>query len=89
MTSQHSPTPWVAKSFNGPVPDFMMFSAVNAGGEFVLAVGAPDRKTTTENLDRIIACVNACEGIPTEELPKLKAWIDNYRRLYQEGGTAP
>lgn len=86
MTSQHSPAPWVAKSFQGRVPDFLMSSAVNADGEFVLAVGAPDRKTTTANLERIIACVNACEGMPTAELPKIREFIKRYLELHHEGG---
>lgn len=86
MTIQHSPEPWKAESFNGPVPDFLMSSAVSSGGEFVVAVGSPDRATTIANLNRIIACVNACAGIPIDELHMIKIWRSAHRQsLYREG----
>jgi len=86
MTSQHSPEPWTAKSFNGPVPDFLMSSAVSSGGEFVVATGSPNRETTRANLTRIIECVNACAGIPADELHMIKIWRSAHRQsLYREG----
>jgi hypothetical protein len=86
MTIQHSPEPWKAESFNGPVPDFLMSSAVSSDGEFVVAVGSPDRATTIANLNRIIACVNACAGIPIDELHMIKIWRSAHRQsLYREG----
>lgn len=79
MTSQHSPEPWVAQD------DFV----IDANGESVgLAVHNPSPlNVSREDADRIIACVNTCAGIPTNELHKLKAWLSDYRKLYQEGGT--
>lgn len=36
---------------------------------------------------RIIACVNACDSIPTDELHMIKIWRSAHRQmLYKEGG---
>jgi hypothetical protein len=80
MTSQHSPTPWVAED------DFI----IDANGESVgWAVHNPVPilwYIPKEDADRIIACVNACEGIPNEELYQIKQIIQRYFQLHHEGG---
>ena len=50
----------------------------------------PDICPSYENAERIIACVNACAGIPTEELEKTRDMDspDRLRRLAGEAAIA-
>jgi hypothetical protein len=54
--SQHSPEPWAAR-------DYGIYSA---DGKCVFDEG--DWKLTDEDRARVLACVNACRGIPTHVL---------------------
>ena len=85
---EHSPTPWqVGKGYGPPAP--VIYGPVVGATPETLAIvadchGITVRKSreTMANARRIAACVNACEGIPTDELQGmavselLKAWQD-------------
>ena len=61
---KHSPEPWVIDDRDGRP------YAINAGREKVIVWGGIACRATTgiDNARRIVACVNACAGIPTEAL---------------------
>lgn len=58
--SEHSPEPWR----EGEDMGFQLRQVLDANGLQVCAAeaGSPD------DIHRIIACINACKGIPTEDL---------------------
>jgi hypothetical protein len=64
-TETHTPEPW-------EVRDGMVIKAVGDDGAYVAAaVRAPaghSKEQADANARRIVACVNACAGIPTEDL---------------------
>ena len=75
MSSKHSPEPWVAER-----GDFV----VDANGATVGAILV--YSNTAADTDRIIACVNACAGIPADELHMIKLWRGSYHKnTYREG----
>ena len=61
MSDQHTPGPWVDDGYAhiGAVNDQLN------GGYFIALCEGPDR---VANARRIVACVNACAGIPSEML---------------------
>lgn len=74
----HSPTPWIANE-NG-------HDVIDADGMLVVQayVSFCDREPLAKsNIERIIACVNACASIPTESLIALN-W-----QLAPVGGARP
>ena len=73
----HSPEPWTLK----PPPE-------KNGDDLYVVEDRDDKKVfdairyypdppNPENAARIVACVNACEGVPTDDLPKMS---DNWRK---------
>lgn len=59
--SKHTPEPWVRSS-----DDFIAAESDQLNnGEYVLSCFGPDQAA---NARRIVACVNACAGLPTEHL---------------------
>ena len=64
MSDQHTPGPWVDDGYAhiGAVNDQLN------GGYLIALCEGPDRAA---NARRIVACVNACAGIPTESLEQL------------------
>lgn len=84
----HSPEPWKAAPYTGPVPAFRMFSVTTDNGEFVCATGGENADTAFGNLERIVACVNACRGIPTECLETIantvRSALDAGNAIYAE-----
>lgn len=74
MTSQHSPEPWVAE-YRDDVTYWITC------GESRLSYARHDYAA------RIIKCVNACAGIPDDELHMIKIWrASHHQNLYREGG---
>lgn len=79
MNSQHSPEPWFSED------DFVLCS----NGESVgwISHGPSPLNVSREDQARIVACINACAGIPTDELHMIKIWRSAHRQmLYKEGG---
>jgi hypothetical protein len=76
MTTKHTPGPWVYIG-NG---DIVAKSEKYCGGEKDIASVFLTRNDEDEaNARRIVACVNACEGLPTKWLEKNKIqdrWTD-------------
>lgn len=74
----HSPTPWIANENGHDVIDADGMLVVQAYAAFC------DREPLAKaNIERIIACVNACASIPTESLTALN-W-----QLAPVGGARP
>lgn len=66
----HSPEPWSVGaeegSSNGHIGAYRLVTA--ADGSLVGHLWPDANSATAENAARILACVNACRGIPTETL---------------------
>ena len=61
MTAKHTPEPWVLSS-----DDFVAAESDQLNnGEYILSCFGQDQAA---NARRIVACVNACRGLPTDEL---------------------
>lgn len=74
----HSPTPWIANENGHDVIDADGMLVVQAYAAFC------DREPLAQaNIERIVACVNACASIPTESLTALN-W-----QLAPVGGARP
>lgn len=82
----HSPEPWHTYSKDDAI-------IVDAAGNHIFCITSlsPDRKgghhyqpppVNDPDIARLIACVNACAGIPTEELN----WVSVKERLPKEAG---
>ncbi len=79
--SEHSPTPWI---INAP-------NVRDAGGDWVVvgemeSCGVTEETTSPANLARIVACVNACEGISNLELKGVGGKIHLALCWYSGGG---
>lgn len=79
MRAKHTPGPWKILPEEAGVPYIRIRGAV-IGARWRIAnvlfpdyEGAPDSEfdETRENARRIVACLNACRGIPTEMLEKV------------------
>ncbi len=72
-TAQHTPEPWCTdERFPGTIYcDDATGSIVAECGPFEFAL-RPEQEILA-NADRIVACVNACQDIPTSVLEKLAA----------------
>lgn len=67
--SEHTPEPWaIAEAFGGLIP---IWSRV----KWITNIHAVPEESSN-NARRIVACVNACAGIPTETLENAKAVIE-------------
>ena len=77
MTTKHTPGPWRIDEYrNFVTPDGPLYLG---GVTTPLTLGANMRKGW-ENARRIVACVNACEGIGTEQL---ESWLCMSRPILQ------
>lgn len=69
---QHIPGPWEVRSICSVTnSDRTDFSIGPAGKNYVACIPAyelKDKPQVAADCRRIVACVNACEGVPTEEL---------------------
>jgi hypothetical protein len=65
---KHSPEPWSYARNERTKRDYVF----DADGKSII-IWTPSCKPTftTENAERVVACVNACRGIPNEELDKV------------------
>lgn len=66
---QHSPEPWtVTSGVNNPGDAWVAVRGHH--GEIVIydSMNLPELPRAMANIERIVACVNACAGIPTEDL---------------------
>lgn len=87
MSSKHSPEPWKLKS-NATIPSEANARVYSADGSIVLYEECNDHELPQiiPNLSRIVACVNACAGIPADELHMIKLWRGSYHKnAYREG----
>lgn len=65
----HSPEPWKVIPYSGPAPNFRLFGITSADGKTLYAgVSGQTVEQAIANLERIVACVNFCRGISTEDL---------------------
>jgi hypothetical protein len=55
-------------SYSGPVPDFFAYAVSARERKFALAIGGDSIIEGRSKLRRIVACLNACQGISTEIL---------------------
>ena len=65
--TDHTPEPWYLHE--GGRMDVMA-----QGWGTVATILAPHLEASQANAARIVACVNACAGIPTEQLTHVYAW---------------
>lgn len=79
---KHSPEPWNSSGRSIPLDGVDECPVYDANGKSVVDVAWYENGA--ENAARIVACVNFCRGIPTEELTKPKAGI---RILWRNGAT--
>ncbi|WP_421233823.1 hypothetical protein [Aeromonas jandaei] len=64
MTIKHTPEPWgVHQDASGDV-----FISSAETSFHIAEVGSEDDETVIPDARRIVACVNACRGLPTDEL---------------------
>jgi hypothetical protein len=81
----HAPEPWKIGEWSGTVIGKSTHEgphvAIGTGDGGIIALCGPvSEPQSTEDARRIIACVNACKGIPTEELEQVKS-IDDLSAL--------
>lgn len=62
--SKHTKEPWRTDAPSGFPGDVM------AGKEMIARTTITDQSNAKANARRIVACVNACDGIPTDELER-------------------
>lgn len=63
MTQQHTPEPWaIHEDASGDI--FISGS----DHTYITEIGNPDEDGAAADARRIVACVNACRGLPTDEL---------------------
>ena len=79
MIAKHTPGPWKVLPEEAGVP-YIRIRGAAVGTRWRIAnvlfpdyEGAPDSEfdETRENARRIVACLNACRGIPTDQLEKV------------------
>jgi hypothetical protein len=82
----HSPEPWKVDDFQmQPILDAKDMPVFRAWSHYAADDGLD---VTREDLERIVACVNACAGIPTEELLRGAARrINLIEDVYLEGNA--
>ena len=68
-TTKHTPGKWILTPNNTESGDISPFHYIDAPGGQVLAVKAAS--LSEANAARIVACVNACEGINPEAVPEM------------------
>lgn len=79
MAAKHTPGPWKILPEEDGVPYIRIRGAVIGSRWRIANVlfpdydGAPDSEIqeTRENARRIVACLNACRGIPTDKLEQM------------------
>lgn len=77
MTTKHTPEPWRIDEYrNFVTPDGPLY----LGGATTPLTLGEDMRKGWENARRIVACVNACEGIGTEQL---ESWLCMSRPILQ------
>ncbi|MDF8330544.1 hypothetical protein P5G63_19470 [Aeromonas salmonicida] len=86
MTQQHTPEPWaIHEDASGDI--FISGS----DHTYITEIGNPDEDGAAADARRIVACVNACEGMTTDELDTLPRGFKRlqaaYLDLYNERTT--
>lgn len=74
----HSPEPWKLAQVDD---DDERFTAEDATGHRLES--DPYDGVSTEDWTRIVACVNACQGIPTEDLVRMTENQTNEKRILE------
>ncbi|HHQ4739158.1 hypothetical protein ACK37G_15185 [Aeromonas veronii] len=64
MTIKHTPEPW---GFHQDASGDVFISSAETSFH-IAEVGSEDDETVIPDARRIVACVNACRGLPTDEL---------------------
>ncbi len=65
MSEQHTPTPW---GFSRDDENGVEFNITSDKWYVAVCCDAPGNAFPQDNARRIVACVNACAGIPTDDL---------------------
>ena len=79
---KHTKEPWELRKFDGEAWPQKRVSVSEAMGQGnALFINARFARNYTEDARRIVAAVNACAGIPTEELERAAAQPTPWRRL--------
>ena len=72
--NEHSSEPWTYRPYSGPAPNFHVWAITNdVGDSFVVAIAGDTEEEAAANIQRIVACVNACKGIETKTLARLSS----------------
>lgn len=75
----HSPEPWGCHDQGTPSPTICKERGDGSCHEIAELTGCQgmSHEELLANGDRIVACVNACAGIPTEKLQEWADWLKN------------
>ncbi len=65
MSEQHTPTPW---GFSRDDENGVEFNITSDKWYVAVCCDEPGNGTSQSNARRVVACVNACAGIPTDDL---------------------
>ena len=74
--AKHTPEPWEVRSICSVTSNRTDFTIGPVNKNYVACIYAfelSDRPLVAANCYRIVACVNACAGIPTEKLENIAA----------------
>ncbi len=82
MSIRHTPTPWCLRPAPASCVDIVTPATLDrpSAGSIARVRAGSGGIPVEANACRIVACVNACEGIGTDDLEKAAA-LDPYRRL--------
>jgi hypothetical protein len=84
MKPKHTPEPW---SYDESQEDYVLYSDSAWIGKTSLGYGVTPEGETEANAARIVACVNACEGINPEAIPlmleALKSVVSAFYKIPQ------
>lgn len=72
MKLNHSKEPWIATPYSGTMPAARFSTITTADGkQCVAAIFGDSLEQSDANRDRIIACVNFCQHLPTTIIKQL------------------
>lgn len=97
--SKHTPEPWKSKGFNIGMGYDLSVEIVGPKGRLVARFVSPTppppnfkSEPFEDNIRRLLACVNACRGVPTEALEAFAKhgilgsyWADEWEQAFNEG----
>jgi hypothetical protein len=84
MGNEHSPEPWKIETV-GPDRRVHVSAIYDAEQQYVLTPKPGDWTMRVGDARRIVACVNACRGLTTEELERIITAGGLLHKLYPNG----